>query len=317
MAEDFACAWADAVRRGGSAKTEIDPDHPLRMLYGADEGRRPLFFAICASKPPLPEVSSDVAVARGHRADGTWTLALTLTNPDLFDVFAALCLDLVRLSRNATTEHRAMQALLAGLARWKDLLRPPRPDHLTPEALRGLVAELWFCFSHLTATNSPERVLAAWRGPLGAPQDVDLGDRLYEVKAVRTNAPDIQVSSAQQLDTLGRNLTLVLVTVDDVPPDTAGATTLPKLAEHVVQALGPAGASRTKFRNLLEAYPVDLADPWYAEQGYLIAGHREYRVTDTFPAIRSSLLPAGIRDVRYRLDTAVIAPFRAGEQPER
>lgn len=310
MADSFVEPWAQLVRERASAKVDVDPTHPLRLLYGVDDYGRPLFFSVSSSKPPVPEVSQDVSVSRGHRADGKWTLALTLLDASLFEVFAKLCTDLVDESRPADDEEKALHALLNALAQWKDLLRPARPDHLSVEALRGLIGELWFGFRYLAALSTPETVLAAWKGPMGAPQDFEFkGDRSFEVKAVRTNAPAVRISSAQQLDALHRDLRLAVVTLDDCEASHPDALTLPYLASSIRLSLGQGEDGRPEFDRVLRDYPVDPSDPYYADLGFRAVGHREFKVSDVFPAIRASKLDAGIRDVRYRLDLMTIAPF--------
>lgn len=310
MAEDFAAAWRALISARASAKVEVDPTHPLRLLYGVDDYGRPLFFSISSTQPPVPEVSEDVTVSLGHRADGKWTLALTLLDPSLFEVFAKLCNDLVDRSRTELGEDRALGALLAALSEWKELLRPARPDHLSMEALRGLLGELWFGFTHLGALTAREAVLAAWKGPLGGPQDFEFPTGLsFEVKAVHTNASAVRISSAQQLDALHRHLRLAVVTLDTCDLSASGAMTLPVLVGNIRASLHAGAEGRPLFDRILRDYPVDPNDPYYADIAFRAVTHKEYDVSDKFPAIRDSTLDAGIRDVRYRLDLKTIAPF--------
>ena len=310
MAEDFGAAWRALISARASAKVEVDPTHPLRLLYGVDDYGRALFFAISSRKPPVPEVSQDVAVSLGHRADGRWTLVLTLLDSSLFEVFAKLCNDLVDRSRTDGDENQALEALLAALSQWKELLRPARPDHLSMEALRGLMGELWFGFIHLGAFIAPEAVLAAWKGPLGGPQDFEFTTgHSFEVKAVHTNAAAVRISSAQQLDALHRHLRLAVVTLDTCDVSATGAVTLPVLVDKIRASLHAGADGRPLFDRILRDYPVDPNDPYYADMAFRAVTHQEFAVSDKFPAIRASTLDAGIRDVRYRLDLNTIAPF--------
>lgn len=311
MADDFIPAWSKLVATRASAKVEVDPTHPLRLLYGVDDYGKPLFFAITEAKPPAPEISRDVNVTRGQRTtDGKWTLALTLQDQELFDVFAKLCVDLVEQSRPATEEGDALRLFLEALAQWKHLLQPARPEHLTLEALRGLLGELWFGFKYLGAKVAPETIVAAWTGPLGAPQDFNfVSDKAFEVKAVRSNASAVRISSAQQLDPLHKNLRLVVVTLEDCHPTHPDGLQLPKLAASIRASLSATPSAQAHFERVLREYPVDTADPFYLEHCFRAVTHREYIVAEEFPGIRASALVPGIREVRYSLDLSILATF--------
>lgn len=311
MADDFAPAWSRLVATRASAKVEVDPAHPLRLLYGVDDYGKPLFFAITSGKPPVPEISRDVNVTRGQRTtDGKWTLALTLQDPRLFEVFAKLCVDLVGQSRPAADEDAALRLVLEALARWKQLLQPARPEHLTLEALRGLIGELWFGFIYLGALATADEVVAAWTGPLGAPQDFNFpSEKAFEVKAVRSNASAVRISSAQQLDPLHKDLRLVVVTLEDCHPEHPEGLELPKLVTSIRASLSANPTAQTHFERLLGEYPVDTEDPFYLEHRFRAVTHREYTVSEEFPAIRASALVPGIRDVRYSLDLKILSPF--------
>lgn len=311
MADDFVPAWTQLVATRASAKVEVDPTHPLRLLFGVDDYGKPLFFSITTEKPPAPEISRDVNVTRGQRtADGKWTLALTLQDQQLFDVFAKLCVDLVEQSRPAADEDDALRLLLEALAQWKHLLQPARPEHLTLEALRGLLGELWFGFRYLGSRATAETILAAWTGPLGAPQDFNfVSDKAFEVKAVRSNAIAVRISSAQQLDPLHKDLRLVVVTLEDCHPTHPDGLQLPKLVDSIRASLSASPNAQARFEQVLREYPVDTADPFYLEHCFRAVTHREYAVSDNFPAIRASTLAPGVREVRYSLDLAVLATF--------
>ena len=54
MAEDFGAAWRALISARASAKVEVDPTHPLRLLYGVDDYGRALFFAISSKTAACP-----------------------------------------------------------------------------------------------------------------------------------------------------------------------------------------------------------------------------------------------------------------------
>lgn len=317
MIDSFVGGWKVLLATPGSGKKEVDADHPLRLVYGATDNGEALFFSITETKPGLPDLSSVVEVERGVRKiDGKWTLSLTLRDARFQEVFMRLCEDLARRSATAISEPQAMNYFLAGVAEWKQLLRNPLDDRLSLEEIRGLVAELWFGFRHLSQHHSVGTVLAAWTGPMGSPQDFNFpGGRTFEVKSAYTDTKSIRVSSAEQLDVGDRQLTLAVVGVERSASGLPNALSLPSLVAEV-EARVRAEASVTDLYQRLDALRLSIADEYYSDFWFEITSLRSFQVTPEFPAIRRSHLTAGVEDVTYSVMLSSMTAFLVDEDAD-
>ena len=106
-----------------------------------------------------------------------------------------------------------------------------------------------------------------------------------------------------------RHLRLGVVTLDTCEMAAADAMTLPALVGRIRASLHAGAEGRPAFDRILRDYPVAPDDPYYGDIAFRAVTHKEYVVSEEFPAIRASTLDPGIRDVRYRLDLNTIAPF--------
>lgn len=310
MIDSFVGSWKVLLATPRSGKKEVDADHPLRLVYGATDNGEALFFSITEAKPGLPDLSNVVGVERGVRKiDGKWTLSLTLRDPRFQDVFMRLCEDLARRSATAVSELQAMNYFLAGVAEWKQLLRNPLDDRLSLEAIRGLIAELWFGFRYLSQRHSVSAVLAAWTGPMGSPQDFNFaGDQSFEVKSTYADTKSIRVSSADQLDVGGRQLTLAVVGVERSASGAPNAFSLPSLVSEV-EAEVKAETSVSDLYRRFDALHLRIADEYYSDFWFEITDLRRFQVTPEFPAIRASHLNTGVQDVTYSIMLRSMSTF--------
>lgn len=314
MISDLRGRWADLLRQGSAAKQEVDAYHPLRLLFGADDFNRALFAIMARARPAEPELPSDVLETRiTVRPDGFHLLVISLKDPALFDVFAQLCGDLATRSHNATSEESALAEVYTALADWKRLLRS-RPEHLSVEALRGLVGELWFGLHVLTAERSVADVFDRWRGPFGAHQDFQFaGGHNFEVKAVRRGVDWVQIASEHQLDSLGAPLTLAIVELDDAERTDSGAFCLHDLLAAIRDALAAQPIASRSFEAALSEIGDPFTHSFYAEHWFEVHGCRRHEVSEGFPRLVPSSLPAGVTNVEYRLTAEAMAPFVVAE----
>ena len=322
---DLVDDWASLMGDRSPAKRFFEPEHVLDLLYGSDTSGRAVFVLVTATEPRDTTVSRDVTVAKAQRADGLWTMALTLDQPTLFNSFSRLCLDLVARSGTATTEEAALNALFSALDEWKLLLRKHTVRRLTLSELRGLVCELWFGFRVLAPDRDGITVANAWNGPLGAPQDFAfLDDHLCEIKARRPRAATVGIPSLEQLDPGGHAMTLAVVTLEDCDADAVDAFTLIDLLTEVRTRDDLDFASRSRLDQLVQSLGVNEQDSYYRETFFSVIGYQEFAVGPQFPSIRHQTV-AGlpVSNVRYELAIEPLAPFlvrdvtfRPQEDPE-
>jgi hypothetical protein len=309
MPEGFIESWDRLLREEAGRQVEVGGGHPLRLMYGSDLARRPLFFVISDLKPGLVQLSDAVDVERGVRSiDDRWTLSLTLRDDRFISEFLQVGNDLIDSTRVGYNEAHALQLFVEALGHWKALFSQTPPEQLSKSGIRGLIGEMWFGFDRLTESFPPDVVLKAWDGPFKSPQDFNLSSaQSYEVKTVYSDTKSIPISSAEQLDVENRALELAVVTLTDVDESTPGAISLPTLVQRVDDMLSI--VERQELRNRLRELRVDITDVYYTDFWFRIDACTTYRVDSGFPAIRRSSLNPVIDNVHYNIALYGIADY--------
>ena len=282
----------------------FDDSYPLDLFAGIDpEGRRVLMLITDEAPQELP-APGVIEVTLSQRGDGRFSLVFRLARSEFHELFGRLCQDLVETSRASET-HNGTARLLFRLNRWRKLLEPGPSQGLSDQQLRGLFGELWFLktvaipqFGSLTAVN-------AWNGPLGAPQDFQLGDGLVEVKTLLPGAHTVSISSAEQLESGSTPLLLAVIAIDT----SKGISPAALITELRQELEGDIAASAEFDLRLAEVGYSDRTESDHLQ--FSVQGIRYYPVMDTFPRITISNLPTGLSRVTYDLDLLKCGTYRS------
>ena len=126
------------------------------------------------------QVSSQLSGVSGS-VDSQRTLTLQLGNRSLTDAFVSLVSEVA----DKSDESAAMSVFLETLADRQQLLLA-HDERLSEEALRGLIAELWFGFE-LRRLGPVGRGRSRLEGPWGGEQDYNFPSppKQFEVKSIR------------------------------------------------------------------------------------------------------------------------------------
>ncbi|WP_186172819.1 PD-(D/E)XK motif protein [Burkholderia gladioli] len=267
------------------------------------DGRLALLIAL----QRVEDAPSDLPKVRGVEvlvlaADGQ--LQLVLESAGDWEMFRALCLDLLSASNEGSDEPSALQLLVSRLLRWQRFLSKGGGKLLDEREVRGLIGELLFLRDYLIATVGTAAV-ECWQGPLGLPQDFVFDGRLVEVKTFAAGSdPSVRITSAEQLTSGDVPLFLHLVCLvrqDD-------GLTLPDLVDDLRRLLTPSYAATESFEDrLLTIGYVDL--PEYRAMSYAVTSVGDYVVRDGFPRLTSEQIPAGVKDVAYSVRLADMRSF--------
>lgn len=311
MTETVEARWRSLLAAGQPEMREVDFHSALRMIFGVNELNQPYFFAVLAARPRAPQLSSAITLEIGQRpADSRWTLTLRLLDPALTDAFVSLMSDIAQKSALEPTEKEAWTVFVGLLTDLQHLLLP-RSERLSLEALRGLVAEIWFGFDAAAHGHPLEAAVMAWSGPFKGDQDFNfpVPATQFEVKSVRPARGIVEISSTAQLDR--DDVHLAAVTIEDLPMGSGGIT-LPGLVATTRERLDP--ATRSEFNRRLAALALDLDDPWYREQAFSVQRLAVYEVASDFPALRGSRLPVAIVRANYRIDLDQLAQYLVSDE---
>ncbi|MBK9241033.1 MAG: PD-(D/E)XK motif protein [Acidobacteria bacterium] len=307
-----------AAAASGLSARRVDLASPYGFFWARGADRHCLLLlkhpADASPKDRLPKLKGiDIEVAASDEP-GTAVLVLRLVQAAHRDVFYRLCLDIVETTKTALSYDEAVSVAVARTWRWHHLLRGGTDGRLSLEEQKGLIGELTL-LRRLTDQLSISDALAAWRGPLGAPKDFEVGRVAVEVKARRGAArPFIAISSEHQLDASGVDaLLLNVLEIDLAPVDGTSGRSLTDLAERQrrdIQTQSP--SAEGVFDSLLTSAGFRWADD-YSDARWVIGLSHFYQVSEGFPALAPSQLRPGVVDVRYSVALEHCEPFRVPE----
>ncbi len=293
----------------------VSAEHPLKLFWGVDTQLRYLFaydshFAGLPPKKNLPNLAGIemYVVQQGDRGK----LLLVLQDKANWELFHALCSDLVRATEKISDEHAASIVIVRRLQRWQELLGKVRPSLLSSEQIKGLLGELLFLSTPLAAAFGYDEAITAWRGPEGAPQDYSIKDTAVEIKCQSGGTkPVVRISSADQLSPQLPNGYLVVYTLANQSKDDPGAVDLNSVVQDVRNKLtAAADTSRERFEDLLYLAGYVTREE-YSDKKYTVVSVRCYRLKDGFPRIVSSELIPGVESVTYDVRLDRCAEFQA------
>jgi hypothetical protein len=221
-----------------------------------------------------------------------------------WEMFHALCIDLLTAANSGRDESAALQIMLARLMRWHRLLSKARSHLLDERAVRGLLGELLFLRDRLLPAIGAAAI-ECWQGPEGLPQDFVFSGRLVEVKTHAAGTdPSIRITSAEQLTS--RDVPLFLHVICLVRQQEA--LTLPRIVGEIRSILGSLADAEEAFEDRLATMGyMDL--PEYQGMSYAITSVSDYQVRDGFPRLTVDDMPSGLTDVSYSIQLVQLRPF--------
>ena len=302
--------WSRLASSSTATQIRVDAQHPHDLYAAFDPPDRVGMMIVCKGRPDDLEPMRSIEVEDGLRADGRWTLRMSLMDPRLRPVFAALCDDIVHITREGVPEARLSQEVMGRIRHWRTLLSPDA-NGLPETVLRGLIGELLVLRDRLVPELGPLEAVRAWRGPSGAPQDFILADgRRLEVKTVRAHAQDVSINGLDQLDGLGDPLELVIVRTESSAPAGPRAMTAPGLVSQLRQLMGAVPQALSTFETALAVLRWH-DHPSHLEVALRLVDVETFNVGDAFPRLTRRLVPTGILSADYR----IALPRQPAEQP--
>lgn len=290
----------------------VSPHHPLDLFAQLDWQERVGLLAISEESPGTVPTYAAVDVSLGLRADGKWATSISLKQPILRPMFAAMCDEIVQQGMKAKAGTQAGGFVLQLLARWQRLLALGPDGLLSAEAQLGLLGELTV-LSKAIDRFGPQKAVAGWLGPLDAPQDFLLPSGFLEVKAIRNGSAEIRISSLEQLDISSDALTLAVCEFAPCSAGTGGhslASLVSVIRKKVVDQVQTADS----FEGLLrQAGFTDRSE--YVQEEFRLLRTRWLSVTAEFPRLQRSKLPQAVLNGKYRLLLDSLEPFETTWEP--
>jgi hypothetical protein len=147
----------------------------------------------------------------------------------------------------------------------------------------------------------------AWMGPDKSHQDFIFGNTAVEIKSLSGQERSaVSISSEDQLESLQDELFLRLYRLSSLP-DAAHSRSLNELVQFAQSCLDDAEAL-DGFDRKLAAYGY-APFPDYDGPRFVVSRVTTYAVTEGFPKLARSSLPAGIANVTYMIKLETISSF--------
>jgi len=291
----------------------VNPNHPLDLYWARDHIGRYLFIyeyplnsKVIINDPPDLVGVDTVSMATGN---GNSRLVLILKEKTDWELFFALCNDLLNATITAKSSTVASATILHRLMRWHEFLKKKRSDILSEEKIKGLIGELVFIRDHLIPKYGSADSIKFWIGPEGAPQDFNINNCAVEVKSqLGGTNPNIKISSAEQLCPQLPELFLFVVTLGKASIDNDLSVNLPTLIEEIIEKLENESEQLSRFQDMLMEIDYYYSEK-YLDYNYLLIGQRVFNVTGEFPRICPNDLRDGIVKLSYNINLAPCTPF--------
>ena len=228
------------------------------------------------------------------------SLVIELLDMDMQDIFLKVGTDIIS-SLQDVSERACRRACVLRLERWSSLLRPTRKK-LTPEAQKGLIAELHFLQHNALAVYEDGAALNGWTGPEAGPRDFAYGQVFIEVKSKRSSAnPNIVISSEDQLNVNpSEQLFLYVEELNSTTSDDELGFTITDVVNAAKEAISSplqTAALDSKLANVGYFDEDDYSDARWSE-----GGTYSYTVIGDFPKIDSQSCMPGVSRVAYQID---------------
>lgn len=261
----------------------------------------------------IPESRGLAVRMRDRETDPpTAEVELILTDPQHRDLFDLLVEDLVAAAEQPDDERAGVGRFLARLADWQRLLMRLAPGTLSIENQQGLWGELWTLREVVGPAVGFGHAAAAWRGPLGADQDIQLPNAALEVKTSTAHSFErVLIASERQLDVAADIvLALIALSLDARPKH---GETLPQMVDSIRALAADAGCRQLiDERLLLLGYKLEDTDS-YADLGYTVRSRLQFRIQNDFPRIIPKDLKRGVGQVTYSFVVTACAQFEISE----
>ena len=289
------------------AGRRVDPKLSWDIFWAIDKERRCLLVIrhIAENKPTqkLPQLRGLEVEMHPQTADGDCALVIRLLDSKQRELFYRLCLDIVSASEKADSEKQAVALVLARTWRWHRLLRVGYSGLLSEKEQKGLIGELRVLQTVLFPAVGIASAIRAWKGPLGAPKDFEVGALCIESKSHSGAAtPYIEISSEHQLGTEDiESLYLYVLEVAAAADESHDSVTL---NEAVASILEEVNDDEPRLLICLEEKLLASGFEFehdYSDFKWRLGLARLFEVGDGFPRVASGDLRAGVHQVRYRI----------------
>lgn len=257
----------------------------------------------------LPANLRGIELLKRNSDSGCGELFLVLNDKEDWEIFYALCSDLISITDAYPTDSEMIVAVETRLKRWQQLLKNSRIDSMTIHQQMGLFCELLCLRDVVTPKYGIDQAITSWVGPDFDKQDFLLDKAIIEVKSYKTSkGQSIRISSVKQL--ISDKVPLFLLTYGLT--QTENGESVKDIVDDINNHLsGSANDIKNQFEEKLIEYgyaPHMIQTTLY---GFIVDKNRVFSVSDDFPKIRHNCVMHGIADVKYSIDLLECETFES------
>ncbi|MDR1086375.1 MAG: PD-(D/E)XK motif protein [Deltaproteobacteria bacterium] len=305
--------WLDISRPISGIHVRKHDDHKTGDIFWGKDGDNTKMLIISLDGDQRDIYNKSIIHIKGLKTDlrpyeeaGRQCLVLFLESATNSDIFFDFCCALTSAIKTTENSYGVVIATFQHIRRWKNFLSGGR-SLLTPQQVRGLIGELLFLRQMIQAGYSVGKSLESWIGPNGGNQDFVVGDTAVEIKTLfGRERGKIRISSEDQLETIQSKLFLKIFRLIEVDKDAASFSLNSLIMDLRLQiSLADDEAVFDMKLNSLSYSPL----PFYNFPNFKCPEQLIYLVTDNFPRLVRSTLPAGVFNVLYDISLESIDSF--------
>lgn len=296
------------------ARLVPDEDNPQhrKVFWAKSWASRPALLVEYECRPWKPinlPTFKNILVA-DHQDESS--LVIELLDPDMRDIFLKVCVDIIASLQNVSMK-ASRKACIFRLEKWSSFLRPSR-SKMSPEAQKGLIAELHFLKRDALLVHTESDAIRGWTGPDAGPRDFAYGQVFVEVKSKRSSAnPNIVISSEEQMNVNEtEQLFLYVAELNDTSSDDEQGFTVTDVVNETREALESPLQRAALDSKLAGVGYFDEDD--YSDVRWSEGSTYYYAVVGDFPKIDSQTCKPGVSRVAYQIDLDYCDEYRVDRE---
>lgn len=285
-----------------SSKRRINADSKHNLYWLTDiEGKFAFYLQskLLFAKIDIPAKLKGISILK-RNSKNNGELFLVLNKKEDWQIFKALCDDLIATTYKYSDDIAMVNAVEVRLRRWQQLLKQERTQEMTLERQMGLFSELSCLKDIITKQIGIAQAVNSWVGANFDKQDFLLDNAIIEVKSHKTSkGAKIKISSLEQLYSEKEPIFLFSysLTVSD------NGVKLDELVNDIKKIIN------NELFEVVDLFENKLIEYGYIPeiitsnfQAFIIDKIRIFHVKDDFPKITPQNVKSQISFVTYNID---------------
>ncbi len=241
-----------------------------------------------------------ISIPKRNSKEGYGELFLILNQKEDWQIFYALCEDLIAVTHRYNDDVKMISAVEVRLQRWQQLLKKDRSREMSLEKQMGLFTELFTLKEIVAKKVGIKNAIISWVGPEFDKQDFLIDDAIIEVKSYRTSKGAIvHISSLNQL--ISEKIPLFLLSFGLTCSESGFS-----IKDIVFEIKNELENEAYDYLNMFELklieygfIPEIIKNPLY---NFIVDVKKVFFVSDKFPKMLPQIVKSQIISIKYSID---------------